>query len=457
MKSLSIHDLALYPIGVTSAPDRRRVIAYDITRLFIGPLFATPRGIDRVDLALARQIFANPGTPNLGILPTPWGVRAFPASLVRRLLRRLEALWSEDESVERDPALRNLLDRLADPDRPDAPPQLPRGMSLFKGIGRIFDLLRVTGLRLGRPARSGVPQGAIYINVGQLGLAVPFFHNWLDDREDITSAMMLHDVIPLEYPHLVREGAVRHHERMVGTVARHADCLIFNTAHARERVDEALRRLGPSELPSLVRWLPLPDAFMTASGSLPQLAGLNYFVVVSTVEPRKNHELLFHVWQMLVARMGHQAPHLIVVGAMGYRSEAIVTRMGQDPLLWSRIHFVSGLSSPALAALVLGATAMLSPSFAEGFGMPVLEATALGIPTLASDIAAHREIGGTDVRLLAEDDENAWAEAIAALPAAGLRQRPPLPSHLSEAAYCADLLAFLEQAAGQRCAAAAAA
>jgi glycosyltransferase involved in cell wall biosynthesis len=432
-----------------------RVIAYDLTRLFIGPLFATPRGIDRVDLALARRVFADPASDNLGILPTPWGVRAYPAWLVCKLLHKLESLWAEGETVERDAALGDLLERLAAPERPDARPHVPPGMTLGRGIRRIVDLLGVTSIRLGRPARSGVPQGAIYINVGQLGLAVPFFHNWLEERRDITSAMMLHDVIPLEYPHLVREGAVRHHDRMVRTVASHADCLIFNTAHARERVNEALGQHGLAQLPSLVRWLPLPDAFGAVEQSLPQLAGLNYFVVVSTVEPRKNHELLFRVWHRLAARLGRDAPHLVVVGAMGYRSGEIVDRIGHDPLVWSRIHFVSGLSSPALAALVLGATGMLSPSFAEGFGMPVLEASALGVPTLASDIAAHREIGGPGTRLLAEDDEEAWLAAICSLPPAGLRVRPQLARGQGEAAYCADLLAFLEQAATEKAQAAA--
>lgn len=415
-----------------------RVIAYDLTRLFIGPLFATPRGVDRVDLALARRIFADPGSANLGILPTPWGVRAYPARAVRKLLQKLEILWAEGETVERDGGLADLLERLSSPERPDGPPLVPPGITLGQGIRRIVEVLRVTGLPLGRPARSGVPRGAIYVNVGQIGLAVPFFHHWLHERQDITSALMLHDVIPLEYPHLVR------------TVAHHADCLIFNTAHARERVNEALARHGRAELPSLVRWLPLPDAFGAVEESLPQFAGPNYFVVVSTVEPRKNHDLLFRVWHRLTARMGRAAPHLIVVGAMGYRAEEIVGRIGRDPLVWSRIHFVSGLSSPALAALVLGATGMLSPSFAEGFGMPVLEATALGVPTLASDIAAHREIGGGGARLLPDDDEEAWLAAIAALPPAGLRCRPDLSPDLGEDAYCADLLAFLEQAAGER-------
>lgn len=426
------------------------VIAYDLARLFIGPLFATPRGVDRIDLALARQIFEDPDSPNLGVLPTPFGVRAYPAELVQRLLRQLEILWSEEETLERDPALQKVLTDISSVDRLIVRPHIPSGMSLQRRLERIYEQLRAIKIWQGRPVRSAIPNGAIYINVGQLGLAIPPFHNWLNDRDDITCAMMLHDVIPLEYPHLVRDGVPHHHERMVRTVVRHADCLIYNTSYTRERVDLALHRLGSKGLPSLVRWLPLPKAFMDANGSLPELAHLNYFVVVSTIEPRKNHELLFRVWEKLTARMGEKAPHLIVVGAMGFQSEIMIGRLRDDPLLWSRLHFASGLSSPALAALLLGATAMLSPTFAEGFGMPVFEANALGIPTLASDIAAHREIGGDTVHLLAPDDEQAWLEAIIALPAAGLRKRPELSQDLSEAAYCDDLLAFVKQVAADK-------
>jgi hypothetical protein len=49
----------------------RRVIAYDLTRLFLGPLSQSPRGIDRVDVALANAFFSEDKTVNLGILPTP--------------------------------------------------------------------------------------------------------------------------------------------------------------------------------------------------------------------------------------------------------------------------------------------------------------------------------------------------------------------------------------------------
>jgi len=58
------------------------------------------------------------------------------------------------------------------------------------------------------------------------------------------------------------------------------------------------------------------------------------------------------------------------------------------------------------------ARALLSPSFIEGYGLPVVEALALGEPVIASDIASHREIGGDRVRLIDPLDGPAWKAAI---------------------------------------------
>jgi glycosyltransferase involved in cell wall biosynthesis len=74
-----------------------------------------------------------------------------------------------------------------------------------------------------------------------------------------------------------------------------------------------------------------------------------------------------------------------------------------------------GMVSPGrLAALRAGATAVLVPSRKEGFGLPVLEAMAAGVPVLASDLPALREVGGDAATYLPPDDPAAWAAAITA-------------------------------------------
>ena len=159
------------------------------------------------------------------------------------------------------------------------------------------------------------------------------------------------------------------------------------------------------------------------------------------MEPRKNLELLGEVWKRLCAERGDLAPHLVIVGAKGWRGDQIAARLARAPSTANRLHLVHGLSTPALARLLAGARALLSPSFTEGFGLPVAEALALGAPVIASDIASHCEIARDGVTLVDPLDGPAWKAAVER----ALGQRPHVtPSRLESwpdyfAAWAQDL------------------
>lgn len=146
------------------------------------------------------------------------------------------------------------------------PPDFAR-LTGYNKLLRLLSLFESTGIPIGGSAVRTVPQGAIYLNIGQLGLAAPFLHNWLGERPDLTCAVMLHDIIPIEFPQFVSAAAAGHHARMVRTTGRRADCLIFNSAAARDSVVPALEQTGCRDLPALVRWLPLPAPFEQSQSS----------------------------------------------------------------------------------------------------------------------------------------------------------------------------------------------
>lgn len=420
-----------------------RAIAYDLTRLFLGPLSLSPRGIDRVDVALANHFFFNSNFESIGILPTPWGIRVFNADMVRRGLDHLHHLWAERIEEADDPQWHGLVAALLGQPGPPRPAPSRKPVGLLTKTLRMWMHLRQTGIALGRSVAT-LPQGAIYLNIGQIGLAVPAFHQWLANRRDITAAFMLHDTIPLEYPQFVSPSSVSHHARMVQTTLERADLVITTTQHARETILSTMKRMGRADMPIHVRGLPLPEALGLPRVADPALAGRHYFLTCSTIEPRKNHALLIDVWRRIIARMGAKAPHLVIVGSPGRHAATILGEISSDPALSRHIHHVSGLSSPALGRLTLGAAAMLCPSYAEGFGLSVLEANALGVPTIASDIASHREIANAQTRLLPPDDRHAWEDAIMDCGPGMLRATPPIPEAMTEAAYCRDISAFLD-------------
>ena len=157
---------------------------------------------------------------------------------------------------------------------------------------------------------------------------------------------------------------------------------------------------------------PLGIDLGTAPGTPTSGSDRPYFIYIATVEPRKNHRLLVKVWQRLVRRLGAEAPRLVLVGRRGWKNKAILGSIRRSPLLQSLVEEHTHLPDAAVARLLAGACASLYPSFAEGFGLPVAEALALGVPVLCSDLPALREVGREAPEYLDPEDLTGWEDAI---------------------------------------------
>jgi glycosyltransferase involved in cell wall biosynthesis len=117
--------------------------------------------------------------------------------------------------------------------------------------------------------------------------------------------------------------------------------------------------------------------------------GDRYVLFVGTIEPRKNLERLIAAWRA-IAPLDRGDTRLVIVGATGWLVENTLSRFSfQDA-----IEFKGFVEDDDLGRLMRSAMALVYPSLYEGFGLPVLEAMALGIPVLTSDIGSTRELAG---------------------------------------------------------------
>jgi len=122
--------------------------------------------------------------------------------------------------------------------------------------------------------------------------------------------------------------------------------------------------------------------------------------------------LLLNVWKELVREQGAMAPKLVIVGTRWRASNDVIDALERCDLLRTHVLEVAGLSTQALRRLLMSANALLMPSHAEGFGLPIVEALAVGTPVIASDLAAHRETGGSFATYLRPIDGLGWMGAI---------------------------------------------
>ena len=121
-----------------------------------------------------------------------------------------------------------------------------------------------------------------------------------------------------------------------------------------------------------------------------ELGSRDYLLVVSTIEPRKNHLTLLSAWERLRSAQ-HSGLSLVIVGSLGWHHRGIVKKL----LPWlerGEIFMLEDVPTPELRLLYKHARATVCPSLAEGFDLSGVEAMMSGGAVVASDIAVHREI-----------------------------------------------------------------
>ncbi len=343
-------------------------------------------GIDRVELAYLEHLLT--GDAQLyGVARTALGYVLLDRAGMQGFQDRLEGRvpWGRADLVSRLPRGRTAALTRAESDLR----RMARGRCLPSGLTSLL-------------ARH-LPPGFAYLNVGHSNLTDRVLGAVKKARGRIT--VLIHDVIPLEYPAYQRPGTVAPFRAKIDRVAAQADLIIYNSQDTRRRSEAQMRgRIPPAVVAHLGLDLPLPDDGELPPGLTPKSP---YFVVVGTIEPRKNHDFLLDLWQ----QMGPHAPLLLICGARGWNNRAVFDRLDQLPPD-RPVRELSGLSDPGLAALVQGAAGMLFPSHAEGFGLPPAEALSLGTRVLCNDLPVLREVLGDKAVYAATTEPYSWIRTI---------------------------------------------
>jgi glycosyltransferase involved in cell wall biosynthesis len=246
----------------------------------------------------------------------------------------------------------------------------------------------------------------LYLNVGHTGLHDRALPAWIA-ANGVKAVYLVHDLIPITHPQFCRDGEDEKHAARMRHALASASGIIANSQATLDDLAAfgSKRRIRVPE--SIVAWIAGSDPTQSAAFALER----PYFVTVGTIEGRKNHILLLEVWKQLIAQMGEEAPILVIVGQRGWKAQAAEALL-ESPELRAHVRELGTCSDAELGGWLKGARALLMPSFAEGFGLPVIEALQGGTPVIAGDLAVYREVVADIPLYLDPGDAEKWKAAI---------------------------------------------
>lgn len=273
-------------------------------------------------------------------------------------------------------------------------------------------------MRYGKPMPvSGVGGIDLFHATHVVPLAVP----------DVPSLYTIHDIIPLRLPYATL-GNKKYFHDLVRHLVDHSTHIVTVSEYSRQ---------------DLVRFFNVPESRITntyqsveidalvAGASEDEIAQCNehafgvehgeYYVFCGAIEPKKNISRLVEAY----AASGVKRP-LLLAGNLGWQYDQDVRRINDERFdVWRledgvitkqrSVRHLNYLSRRSLLRLIRGARAMVFPSLYEGFGLPILEAMALGTPVITSSVSSLPEIAGDAALLVDPYDVDSIAKAFRTL------------------------------------------
>lgn len=328
----------------------------DLTRL-VSRAGGVMTGIDRVEYAYLRALLQEPD-PLFGLVRTSVGYILLDRSGCAFLKEQIDCNhWGVPDWIGR---LR----------------RLPRAQAGLEAQLRRASQARCLRKNLPHMLHCALPPRTHYLNVGHSNLTSQV----IAAVRNISNAhigVMIHDTIPLDFPQYQRPETMDRFRGFLSRATQNADVLICVSENTRQAISRHIS-VFPHCIVAHLGIDPLhPGLAPTGPWNAP------YFISIGTIEPRKNHALLLDIWPEI------PDAHLIICGNRGWGNHNVFATLDEKP---ERIHEVGNLGDEEMLGLLKGSLGLLFPSHAEGFGLPPVEAAALGVTVLSNDLAVLREI-----------------------------------------------------------------
>lgn len=234
---------------------------------------------------------------------------------------------------------------------------------------------------------------------------------------------LIHDCIPMVHPEWFPGALVRDYRAWLSGVLFHADGFFAVSKATAADLKRFAVDCHPTVMPPIVN-ITSPDGDFERHGDEPKetvlnrlgLSGDQFVLMVSTLEPRKNHVGAFAAWRSLLEKWpAHKVPTLVCVGGRGWMNEAPYAMLNANSRLRRKVRILHGVSDADLSILYSTCLFTLYPSFYEGWGLPITEALCYGKVPVTSNTTSMPEAGGKFAVYFDPHDPHSIAREVARL------------------------------------------
>ena len=225
-----------------------------------------------------------------------------------------------------------------------------------------------------------------------------------------------YDIIPLTHPSLVKEENQTLFYNYMLSSAQVADRFFCNSYYVKKQLVNFLR-IQDLHVPS-IEVVPLGCQLINKIQSKnfisqwKDLIEQPFMLYVSTIEIRKNHQILYQAYLELMKRNIPNLPKLIFIGRKGWMVDSFLSQLDNDIGIKNKILAIENVSDSELIYFYKNSIFTLFPSFVEGYGLPVAESLAFGKYCLAANTSSLPEVGKNFIDYVDPNDAKAWADKI---------------------------------------------
>lgn len=236
---------------------------------------------------------------------------------------------------------------------------------------------------------------------------------FLKQQIDIKVISFCYDLIPVNYPHYCSSDTRALFSSYFIEFLEATDLVCCISKCTKEDLKKFIDEVGAKEVPLDVVYLGCDISEGIDTKQIFDQNKMPYILYVSTIERRKNHEVLYKAYRRLIEK-GHRQdiPDLYFVGMNGWGVDDLIKDIQLDPLLQNKIKLIGRISDEELEKLYSQSYFVVFPSLYEGWGLGISEAFLHGKFVLSSSQGSLPEAGGEFAEYIDPWDVNQWAERI---------------------------------------------